>query len=413
MLQQGERRCKVVRGAVDTTEEESIDRELRRASDGLYLNKAAVIGVGALPVIGAAAVAVKRATEKELASLADAVAAREDTLSKQLASKEAEREATAKAYIRCLNRQRLLEGNLFQSQLDNLVVSQELEARGCEDEEADERLAFSKIFEAFVLDVREKEAALAENAKQRERYKEETRKRKLRKLRNAAQKEKDKEEAKKQQKKLTKLGKAKKHTEVELAAQKEELARARNELKEAEAKSTAQLTALTQQRHMVIDMLAKGDITKRAACLHMDTLIWKNKDIFTAHNWHYYADMLDIVIQPHQSVLLSILDPLLRTRQQDAGQAAGGEIRVSISISTFETCLRDWSQTNPPPEDIQQIRSTPPHHRPMDNSYLEIIDKEWVEMVTRVFPENFVPTHGGKPHRRTPSWWEGCSTNTL
>ena len=395
MLQQGERRCKVVRGAVDTTEEESIDRELRRASDGLYLNKAAVIGVGALPVIGAAAVAVKRATEKELASLADAVAAREDTLSKQLASKEAEREATAKAYIRCLNRQRLLEGNLFQSQLDNLVVSQELEARGCEDEEADERLAFSKIFEAFVLDVREKEAALAKNAKQRERNKEETRKRKLRKLRNAAQKEA-------------------KNTEVELAAQKEELARARNELKEAEAKSTAQLTALTQQRHRVIDMLAKGDITKRAACLHMDTLIWKNKDIFTAHNWHYYyADMLDIVIQPHQSVLLSILDPLLRTRQQDAGQAAGGEIRVSISISTFETCLRDWSQTNPPPEDIQQIRSTPPHHRPMDNSYLEIIDKEWVEMVTRVFPENFVPTHGGKPHRRTPSWWEGCSTNTL
>ena len=393
MLQQGERRCKVVRGAVDTTEEESIDRELRRASDGLYLNKAAVIGVGALPVIGAAAVAVKRATEKELASLADAVAAREDTLSKQLASKEAEREATAKAYIRCLNRQRLLEGNLFQSQLDNLVVSQELEARGCEDEEADERLAFSKIFEAFVLDVREKEAALAKNAKQRERNKEETRKRKLRKLRNAAQKEA-------------------KNTEVELA-QKEELARARNELKEAEAKSTAQLTALTQQRHRVIDMLAKGDITKRAACLHMDTLIWKNKDIFTAHNWHYYADMLDIVIQPHQSVLLSILDPLLRTRQQDAGQAAGGEIRVSISISTFETCLRDWSQTNPPPEDIQQIRSTPPHHRPMDNSYLEIIDKEWVEMVTRVFPENFVPTHGGKPHRRTPSWWEGCSTNTL
>ena len=394
MLQQGERRCKVVRGAVDTTEEESIDRELRRASDGLYLNKAAVIGVGALPVIGAAAVAVKRATEKELASLADAVAAREDTLSKQLASKEAEREATAKAYIRCLNRQRLLEGNLFQSQLDNLVVSQELEARGCEDEEADERLAFSKIFEAFVLDVREKEAALAKNAKQRERNKEETRKRKLRKLRNAAQKEA-------------------KNTEVELA-QKEELARARNELKEAEAKSTAQLTALTQQRHMVIDMLAKGDITKRAACLHMDTLIWKNKDIFTAHNWHYYyADMLDLVIQPHQSVLLSILDPLLRTRQQDAGQAAGGEIRVSISISTFETCLRDWSQTNPPPEDIQQIRSTPPHHRPMDNSYLEIIDKEWVEMVTRVFPENFVPTHGGKPHRRTPSWWEGCSTNTL
>ena len=395
MLQQGERRCKVVRGAVDTTEEESIDRELRRASDGLYLNKAAVIGVGALPVIGAAAVAVKRATEKELASLADAVAAREDTLSKQLASKEAEREATAKAYIRCLNRQRLLEGNLFQSQLDNLVVSQELEARGCEDEEADERLAFSKIFEAFVLDVREKEAALAKNAKQRERNKEETRKRKLRKLRNAAQKEA-------------------KNTEVELAAQKEELARARNELKEAEAKSTAQLTALTQQRHRVIDMLAKGDITKRAACLHMDTLIWKNKDIFTAHNWHYYyADMLDLVIQPHQSVLLSILDPLLRTRQQDAGQAAGGEIRVSISISTFETCLRDWSQTNPPPEDIQQIRSTPPHHRPMDNSYLEIIDKEWVEMVTRVFPENFVPTHGGKPHRRTPSWWEGCSTNTL
>ena len=395
MLQQGERRCEVVRGAVDTTEEESIDRELRRASDGLYLNKAAVIGVGALPVIGAAAVAVKRATEKELASLADAVAAREDTLSKQLASKEAEREATAKAYIRCLNRQRLLEGNLFQSQLDNLVVSQELEARGCEDEEADERLAFSKIFEAFVLDVREKEAALAKNAKQRERNKEETRKRKLRKLRNAAQKEA-------------------KNTEVELAAQKEELARARNELKEAEAKSTAQLTALTQQRHMVIDMLAKGDITKRAACLHMDTLIWKNKDIFTAHNWHYYyADMLDLVIQPHQSVLLSILDPLLRTRQQDAGQAAGGEIRVSISISTFETCLRDWSQTNPPPEDIQQIRSTPPHHRPMDNSYLEIIDKEWVEMVTRVFPENFVPTHGGKPHRRTPSWWEGCSTNTL
>ena len=393
MLQQGERRCKVVRGAVDTTEEESIDRELRRASDGLYLNKAAVIGVGALPVIGAAAVAVKRATEKELASLADAVAAREDTLSKQLASKEAEREATAKAYIRCLNRQRLLEGNLFQSQLDNLVVSQELEARGCEDEEADERLAFSKIFEAFVLDVREKEAALAKNAKQRERNKEETRKRKLRKLRNAAQKEA-------------------KNTEVELA-QKEELARARNELKEAEAKSTAQLTALTQQRHRVIDMLAKGDITKRAACLHMDTLIWKNKDIFTAHNWHYYADMLDIVIQPHQSVLLSILDPLLRTRQQDAGQAAGGEIRVSISISTFETCLRDWSQTNPPPEDIQQIRSRPPHHRPMDNSYLEIIDKEWVEMVTRVFPENFVPTHGGKPHRRTPSWWEGCSTNTL
>ena len=393
MLQQGERRCKVVRGAVDTTEEESIDRELRRASDGLYLNKAAVMGVGALPVIGAAAVAVKRATEKELASLADAVAAREDTLSKQLASKEAEREATAKAYIRCLNRQRLLEGNLFQSQLDNLVVSQELEARGCEDEEADERLAFSKIFEAFVLDVREKEAALAKNAKQRERNKEETRKRKLRKLRNAAQKEA-------------------KNTEVELA-QKEELARARNELKEAEAKSTAQLTALTQQRHMVIDMLAKGDITKRAACLHMDTLIWKNKDIFTAHNWHYYADMLDLVIQPHQSVLLSILDPLLRTRQQDAGQAAGGEIRVSISISTFETCLRDWSQTNPPPEDIQQIRSTPPHHRPMDNSYLEIIDKEWVEMVTRVFPENFVPTHGGKPHRRTPSWWEGCSTNTL
>ena len=65
MLQQGERRCKVVRGAVDTTEEESIDRELigRRASDGLYsnLNKAAVIGgVGALPVIGAAAVAVKQ-----------------------------------------------------------------------------------------------------------------------------------------------------------------------------------------------------------------------------------------------------------------------------------------------------------------------------------------------------------------
>ena len=395
MLQQGERRCKVVRGAVDTTEEESIDRELRRASDGLYLNKAAVIGVGALPVIGAAAVAVKRATEKELASLADAVAAREDTLSKQLASKEAEREATAKAYIRCLNRQRLREGNLFQSQLDNLVVSQELEARGCEDEEADERLAFSKIFEAFVLDVREKEAALAKNAKQRERNKEETRKRKLRKLRNAAQKEA-------------------KNTAVELAAQKEELARARNELKEAEAKSTAQLTALTQQRHRVIDMLAKGDITKRAACLHMDTLIWKNKDIFTAHNWHYYyADMLDIVIQPHQSVLLSILDPLLRTRQQDAGQAAGGEIRVSISISTFETCLRDWSQTNPPPEDIQQIRSTPPHHRPMDNSYLEIIDKEWVEMVTRVFPENFVPTHGGKPHRRTPSWWEGCSTNTL
>ena len=394
MLQQGERRCKVVRGAVDTTEEESIDRELRRASDGLYLNKAAVIGVGALPVIGAAAVAVKRATEKELASLADAVAAREDTLSKQLASKEAEREATAKAYIRCLNRQRLREGNLFQSQLDNLVVSQELEARGCEDEEADERLAFSKIFEAFVLDVREKEAALAKNAKQRERNKEETRKRKLRKLRNAAQKEA-------------------KNTAVELAAQKEELARARNELKEAEAKSTAQLTALTQQRHRVIDMLAKGDITKRAACLHMDTLIWKNKDIFTAHNWHYYADMLDIVIQPHQSVLLSILDPLLRTRQQDAGQAAGGEIRVSISISTFETCLRDWSQTNPPPEDIQQIRSRPPHHRPMDNSYLEIIDKEWVEMVTRVFPENFVPTHGGKPHRRTPSWWEGCSTNTL
>ena len=392
MLQQGERRCKVVRGAVDTTEEESIDRELRRASDGLYLNKAAVIGVGALPVIGAAAVAVKRATEKELASLADAVAAREDTLSKQLASKEAEREATAKAYIRCLNRQRLLEGNLFQSQLDNLVVSQELEARGCEDEEADERLAFSKIFEAFVLDVREKEAALAKNAKQRERNKEVKRKRKLRKLRNAAQKEA-------------------KNTEVELA-QKEELARARNELKEAEAKSTAQLTALTQQRHRVIDMLAKGDITKRAACLHMDTLIWKNKDIFTAHNWHYYADMLDIVIQP-QSVLLSILDPLLRTRQQDAGQAAGGEIRVSISISTFETCLRDWSQTNPPPEDIQQIRSRPPHHRPMDNSYLEIIDKEWVEMVTRVFPENFVPTHGGKPHRRTPSWWEGCSTNTL
>ena len=49
---------------VDTTEEESIDRELigRRASDGLYsnLNKAAVIGVGALPVIGAAAVAVKQ-----------------------------------------------------------------------------------------------------------------------------------------------------------------------------------------------------------------------------------------------------------------------------------------------------------------------------------------------------------------
>ena len=391
MLQQGERRCKVVRGAVDTTEEESIDRELRRASDGLYLNKAAVIGVGALPVIGAAAVAVKRATEKELASLADAVAAREDTLSKQLASKEAELEATAKAYIRCLNRQRLLEGNLFQSQLDNLVVSQELEARGCEDEEADERLAFSKIFEAFVLDVREKEAALAKNAKQRERNKEETRKRKLRKLRNAAQKEA-------------------KNTE----AQKEELARARNELKEAEAKSTAQLTALTQQRDMVIDTLGKGDITKRAACLHMDTLIWKNKDIFTAHNWHYYhADMLDLVIQPHQSVLLSILDPLLRTRQQDAGQAAGGEIRVSISISTFETCLRDWSQTNPPPEDIQQIRSTPPHHRHMDNSYLEIIDKEWVEMVTRVFPENFVPTHGGKPHRRTPSWWEGCSTNTL
>ena len=393
MLQQGERRCKVVRGAVDTTEEESIDRELRRASDGLYLNKAAVIGVGALPVIGAAAVAVKRATEKELASLADAVAAREDTLSKQLASKEAEREATAKAYIRCLNRQRLLEGNLFQSQLDNLVVSQELEARGCEDEEADERLAFSKIFEAFVLDVREKEAALAKNAKQRERNKEETRKRKLRKLRNAAQKEA-------------------KNTAVELAAQKEELARARNELKEAEAKSTAQLTALTQQRHVVIDMLGKGDITKRAACLHMDTLIWKNKDIFTAHNWLYYADMLDLVIQPDSSVLLSILDPLLRTRQQDAGQAAGGEIRVSISISTFETCLRYWSQTNPPPEDIQQIRSTPPHHRPMDNSYLEIIDKEWVEMVTRVFPENFVPTHGGKPHRRTPSWWEGCSTNT-
>ena len=59
MLQQ-DKRCEVVRGAVDTTEEESIDRELigRRASDGLYsnLNKAAVIGgVGALPVIGAAA----------------------------------------------------------------------------------------------------------------------------------------------------------------------------------------------------------------------------------------------------------------------------------------------------------------------------------------------------------------------
>ena len=402
MLQQGERRCEVVRGAVDTTEEESIDRELRRASDGLYLNKAAVIGVGALPVIGAAAVAVKRATEKELASLADAVAAREDTLSKQLASKEAELlEATAAAtahataYIRCLNRQRLLEGNLFQSQLDNLVVSQELEARGCEDEEADARLAFSKIFEAFVLDVREKEAALAKNAKQRERNKEEKRKRKLRKLRNAAQKEA-------------------KNTEVELAAQKEELARARNELKEAEAKSTAQLTALTQQRDMVIEMLAKGDITKREACLRMDTWIWKSKDIITAHNWHYYyADMLDLVIQPHQSVLLSILDPLLRTRQQDAGQAAGGEIRVSISISTFETCLRDWSQTNPSPQDIQQIRSTPPHHRHMDNSYREIIEKEWVEMVTRVFPENFVPTHGGKPHRRTPSWWEGCSTNTL
>ena len=64
MLQQ-DKRCEVVRGAVDTTEEESIDRELigRRASDGLYsnLNKAAVIGgVGALPVIGAAAVAVKQ-----------------------------------------------------------------------------------------------------------------------------------------------------------------------------------------------------------------------------------------------------------------------------------------------------------------------------------------------------------------
>ena len=395
MLQQGERRCKVVRGAVDTTEEESIDRELRRASDGLYLNKAAVMGVGALPVIGAAAVAVKRATEKELASLADAVAAREDTLSKQLASKEAELEATAKAYIRCLNRQRLLEENLFQSQLDNLVVSQELEARGCEDEEADARLAFSKIFKALLAHVREKEAALAKNAKQRERNKEEKRKRKLRKLRNAAQKEA-------------------KNTEVELAAQKEELARARNELKEAEAKSTAQLTALTQQRDMVIQMLAQVNITKREAIHHMDTWIWKNKDIFTAHNWHYYyADMLDLVIQPDSSVLLSILDPLLRTRQQDAGQAAGGEIRVSISISTFETCLRDWSQTNPPPEDIQQIRSTPPHHRHMDNSYLEIIDKEWVEMVTRVFPENFVPTHGGKPHRRTPSWWEGCSTNTL
>jgi DNA repair exonuclease SbcCD ATPase subunit len=65
MLQQ-DKRCEVVRGYVDTTEEESIDRELigRRASDGLYsnLNKAAVIGgVGALPVIGAAAaVAVKQ-----------------------------------------------------------------------------------------------------------------------------------------------------------------------------------------------------------------------------------------------------------------------------------------------------------------------------------------------------------------
>ena len=205
---------------------------------------------------------------------------------------------------------------------------------------------------------------------------------------------------------------------------------ARNELKEAEAKSTAQLTALTQQRNMVVQMMEVGTVSFSTACQFMDTWIWENKNIFTSHDWLYYSNVLDFVIQPNHTVLLGILDPLLRARQQDADRA--GEIRVSISISEFETCLRDWSRTEQSPQHIQQIiqtySDTPPINHTLPESptkldfvgqsptkYRERIEKEWVEMVTRVFPgnvANFVPTHGGKAHRRTPSWWEGCSTNT-
>ena len=58
MLQKGgERRCEVVRGAVDTTEEERIDAN--KAAVGM----GAAIGIGALPAVIGAAVAVKRSQD--------------------------------------------------------------------------------------------------------------------------------------------------------------------------------------------------------------------------------------------------------------------------------------------------------------------------------------------------------------
>ena len=401
MIQQGERRCEVVRGAVDTTEEESIDRELRRASDGLYLNKAAVIGIGALPVIGAAAVAVKRPGSQDVHDVTTLLREQADK-----ASKEAT--AWALAYMRCVATQ---EGTLSsqEQQLSQMLAEKEEELKNLR--EANDTAAVTEQLTQQLRDKASKEATAWALAYMRCVSRQVEANKGLEQMKIVLEHSESVRGFEHEEKndRMTMLNAAQ-------CSVTELFKGARNELKEAEAKSTAQLTALTQQRHRMIQMLEEGNISYRTAGQRMDTWIWKNKDIFTSHDWLYYSDAINLVIQPectNYSVLLSILDPLLRARQQDAGQAAG-DIRVSISMSKFETCLRDWSQTEPSPQHIQQIRSTPQINHTFDESptesYRERIEKEWVEMVTRVFPgnvANFVPTHGGKAHHRTPSWWEG------
>ena len=175
-----------------------------------------------------------------------------------------------------------------------------------------------------------------------------------------------------------------------------------------EKKEKARLTELTKQRHLV--QVGAPNLLQL-----MDTWIWENNNIFTSHSWVYYSDIISIKPTPStQSTDYSVLvDKIL-----DAvpSQAAAGEKR--ISISEFETCLQDWmKQEKASAKDIRLINMVgqidpPDGADEADVKMYKKMSEEWDKMLTRVFPENFVPTHGGKPHRRTPSWWEGCSTNT-
>ena len=84
---------------------------------------------------------------------------------------------------------------------------------------------------------------------------------------------------------------------------------------------------------------------------------------------------------------------------------------MEISISDFETCLRDWVVETEPDENRKE------HAKKRSETLLKVVGgdcaslmEEWEKMWTRTLKANvanFVLTHGGKAHRRTPSWWEG------